>query len=50
MFQEVYDDRLLGLTIRDGTDNTGMVSLCEEGFSDQDFFDVIAYIRSFALR
>jgi hypothetical protein len=46
----VYDDRLLGLTIRDGIDNTGMMSFREEGFTDQEISDVMAYIRSFALR
>jgi mono/diheme cytochrome c family protein len=50
VFQEVYDDPLLGLTIRDGIDNTGMMSFREEGFTDQEISDVMAYIRSFVLR
>ena len=46
VFRQVYDDRLLGLTIRDGTDNTGMVGFREMRLSDQDISDIIAYLRS----
>jgi mono/diheme cytochrome c family protein len=46
VFQEVYDDRLLGLTIRDGIEETQMLSFREMDLSDQDISDVMAYIRT----
>jgi mono/diheme cytochrome c family protein len=46
VFQEVYDDRLLGLTIRDGIENTQMPSFREMGLSHQEISDIIAYIRT----
>jgi mono/diheme cytochrome c family protein len=46
VFQEVYDDRLLGLTIRDGIDDTQMPSFSEMGLSHQEISDIIAYIRT----
>jgi mono/diheme cytochrome c family protein len=46
VFQEVYDDRLLGLTIRDGIENTEMPPFGELGLSDQDISDIIAHIRT----
>jgi mono/diheme cytochrome c family protein len=46
VFQEVYDDRLLGLTIRDGIDDTEMPSFREMDLSDQEISDIMAYIRT----
>jgi mono/diheme cytochrome c family protein len=46
VFQEVYDDRLLGLTVRDGIDDTQMPAFREMGLSDQDISDIIAFIRT----
>lgn len=46
VFQEAYDDRLLGLTIRDGIDNTEMLAFSDMDYTDQDISDVIAYIRT----
>lgn len=45
IFQEVYDDRLLGLTIRDGIDDTGMDSWGSD-LTVQEISDIIAYIRT----
>jgi mono/diheme cytochrome c family protein len=49
VFHEVYDDRLLGLTIRDGIEDTGMMSFGDQDLSDQDISDIVAYIRSLQL-
>ena len=46
VFAEVYDDRLLGLTIRDGTENTGMPPAGELDLTEQDISNIIAYIRT----
>jgi mono/diheme cytochrome c family protein len=48
VFRQIYDDRLLGLTIRDGIEDTEMPPFGEQGFelSDQEITDIMAYIRS----
>lgn len=46
VFQEVYDDRLLGLVIRDGIENTQMPAFLEMGLSDKEISDIMAYIRT----
>lgn len=46
VFQEVYDDRLLGLTIRDGIEDTAMPGFKDLDMTDQEISDIIAYIRT----
>jgi mono/diheme cytochrome c family protein len=46
VFQEIYDDRLLGLTIRDGIEDTQMPSFREMDLSDQEISDIMAFIRT----
>jgi len=48
VFQEVYDESLLGLTIRDGIEETEMPPFGETGMelTDQEISNIMAFIRT----